>query len=177
MIDAFAAVPYNITHGIVLPPPSPPLAALTIPSSMFLHAGVAHLGFNLLFLLAFGPSVESLCGHARFAALYLICGIVGEIAQIAVDPMSHLPTIGASGAIAGVLGAHIVSYPFRFASFLVIGVWAAAQFASGYGQLSAHVAGENAGVATFVHIGGFACGVVLVGLFRRRDAGMRTSLW
>jgi membrane associated rhomboid family serine protease len=192
-IDAFAAVPYNITNGIVLPPPSPPSPLLTIVTAMFLHGGIAHIGFNMLFLFAFGPTIEASFGHLRFASFYLLCGIAGEAAQIAVGPGSHLPAIGASGAIAGVLGAYIVTYPtsnvrtivpigcfplfLRLPAVLVIGVWAALQFTNGFGQLSAQVASDSPGVAYFVHIGGFCFGVLAAGLFRRRDAGMRASPW
>jgi membrane associated rhomboid family serine protease len=181
-IAQFAAVPYNITHGIVLASPSPPSPLLTIVTAMFVHAGIAHIGFNMLFLLAFGPTIEALCGHGRFAAFYLLCGIAGEIAQISTGPGSHLPAIGASGAIAGVLGAYIVSYPtatvfLRLPAVLVIGVWAAAQFLSGFGELSTQAASETAGVAYFSHIGGFCCGVLAIGRFRRPRAGMRRSSW
>jgi membrane associated rhomboid family serine protease len=192
-IDAFAAVPFNITNGIVLAPPSPPSALLTIVTAMFLHGGIAHIGFNLLFLFAFGPTIEWSFGHLRFALFYLLCGIAGEVAQIAVGPGSHLPAIGASGAIAGVLGAYIVTYPtssvrtivpigcfplfLRLPAVLVIGVWAALQFANGFGQLSARVANDSPGVAYFVHIGGFCFGVLTAGWFRRRRAGMRASPW
>ncbi len=192
-IDAFAAVPYNIVNGVVLAPPSPPSPLLTVVTAMFLHGGIAHIGFNMLFLFAFGPTIEALFGHVRFAAFYLSCGFAGEAAQIAVGPGSHLPAIGASGAIAGVLGAYIVTYPtssvrtivpigcfplfLRLPALLVIGVWAAAQFANGFGQLSAQVASDSPGVAYFEHIGGFCFGVLAAGLFRRRDAGMRASPW
>ena len=178
LIGAFAAVPYNITHHIVLPPPSPPSALLTIGTAMFVHAGITHIALNMLFLFAFGPPIESLCGHVRFAALYFCCGFAGELAQISTGPGSHLPAIGASGAIAGVLGAYIVSFPtslvFRLPAVLVIGVWAAAQFVNGFGQLSTPRTG---GVAYFSHIGGFCCGVLLIGFLRRPNAGMRRRAW
>ena len=80
---------------------------------MFLHASILHIGFNMLFLFVFGPEIEYVCGHLRFAALYLLCGIAGGLAQIAIAPGSHVPELGASGAIAGVLGAYIVTYPDR----------------------------------------------------------------
>jgi membrane associated rhomboid family serine protease len=176
-IDAFAAVPYDITHGIVLPPPSPPAALLTILTSMFVHAGVAHVGVNLLVLAAFGPAVEARCGHARFAAFYLLCGIAGELAQISIGPGSHVPAVGASGAIAGVLGAYLMTFPLQWPAVLGIGAWAATQFVAGLGRIALPGAGEQAGIASFVHIGGFCCGVLLIGRFRRPDAGMRASPW
>ncbi len=176
-IDAFAAVPFDITHGIVLAPPSPPSPLLTILTSMFIHAGIAHVGFNVLVLAAFGPAIETRCGHLRFAAFYLTCGIVGEIAQISIGPDSHVPAIGASGAIAGVLGAYLMTFPLRWPALLGIGAWAATQIVAGFGRLALPAADQQAGIASFIHIGGFCCGVLLIGRFRRPDAGMRASPW
>ena len=190
-IDLFATIPYDVTHGIVLPEPSPSIPALTILTAMFLHAGILHIGFNMLFLFVFGPEIEYACGHLQFAVLYLLCGIAGGIAQIAIGPGSHVPELGASGAIAGILGAYIVSYPtarintivpigcfplfLRLPAVLVIGVWAAIQFANGLGSLSPRLAGTTDGTAYFAHIGGFSLGVLAIGLFRRRDTGTRAS--
>jgi membrane associated rhomboid family serine protease len=187
-IDLFAMIPYDITNGIVLPPPSPPVPALTIVTAMFLHAGFLHIAFNMLFLFVFGPVIEYACGHFRFAVLYFLCGIAGGIAQIVIGPGSHVPELGASGAIAGILGAYIVSYPtarintivpigcfplfLRLPAVIVIGIWAAIQFSNGFGSLSARLA-ESGGTAYFAHIGGFSFGVLAIGLFRRRDAGTR----
>jgi len=188
-IDLFAVIPYDITHGVVLPAPSPPVPALTVLTAMFLHASILHVGFNMLFLFVFGPVIEYVCGHLRFAVLYLLCGIAGGIAQIAIAPGSHVPELGASGAIAGVLGAYIVTYPaarintivpigcfplfLRLPAVIVIGVWAAIQFANGFGSLSTRVAALTDSTAYFAHIGGFSCGVLTIGLFRRRGTGTR----
>jgi membrane associated rhomboid family serine protease len=187
-IDLFATIPYDITHWIVLPAPSPPVPALTIVTAMFLHASILHIAFNMLFLFVFGPVIEYACGHLRFALLYLLCGIAGGIAQIVIGPGSHVPELGASGAIAGVLGAYIVSFPtarintivpigcfplfLRLPAVIVIGIWAAIQFTNGFGSLSERLA-ANGGTAYFAHIGGFSFGVLAIGLFRRRDAGTR----
>jgi membrane associated rhomboid family serine protease len=192
-IDLFAAIPYDIAHGIVLPPPSPPIAALTIVTAMFLHGSFLHIAFNMLFLFVFGGEVEYRCGHGRFAAFYLLCGIAGGIAQVVVSPGSHVPEIGASGAIAGILGAYIVSYPtarintilpigcfplfLRLPAIVVIGVWAVTQFVNGFGSLSERVANVSDPTAYFAHIGGFCFGVLTIGLFQRRDAGTRASRW
>jgi membrane associated rhomboid family serine protease len=143
----------------------------------------------MLFLLVFGPNVEYVCGHARFLLLYLICGIAGGLAMISIGPGSHVPEIGASGAIAGILGAYIVKFPrsevntviplgclplfVRLPAFVVIGVWAAVQFVHGFGALSDKVSSEQGGTAYFAHIGGFCAGVLLVGLFRIRSAQAR----
>jgi membrane associated rhomboid family serine protease len=188
-IDALAAIPYDITNNVALAPPSPPLPALTIVTSMFVHGSFLHIFFNMLFLLVFGPNVEYVCGHARFLLLYLICGIAGGLAMISIGPGSHVPEIGASGAIAGILGAYIVKFPrsevntviplgclplfVRLPAFVVIGVWAAVQFVHGFGALSDKVSSEQGGTAYFAHIGGFCAGVLLVGLFRIRSAQAR----
>jgi membrane associated rhomboid family serine protease len=188
-ITSLAAIPFDITRNITLPPPSPTLPVLTIVTSMFLHGSVLHIFFNMLFLLVFGPGIEYLCGHVRFVLLYLLCGIAGGLAMISIGPSSHVPEIGASGAIAGVLGAFIINFPrdtintivpigclpifLRLPAFAVIGVWAAVQFVHGFGALSDKVASEQGGTAYFAHIGGFCAGVLLVGFFRIRSASAR----
>ena len=191
-INLFATIPYDVTSGIVLPPPSPPNALLTIVTAMFLHAGIWHIAFNMLFLFVFGPDIEVLCGHVRFAVLYLLCGIAGGVAQIATGPGSHVPELGASGAIAGILGAYIVTYPtarintivpigcfpllLRLPALIVIGVWAAVQFVNGFGSLSSDAAAATGGTAYFAHIGGFAFGVIAIGVFRKNRTGTRGAL-
>ena len=188
-INAFAAIPYDITHDVVLAPPSPPYPPLTVVTSMFVHGGLAHIGFNMLFLLVFGPAIEALTGHLRYLAFYLLCGIAGGIAQIAIAPGSHVPAIGASGAIAGVLGAYLINFPLarvrtivpigcfplflRLPALLVIGLWAASQFLIGFGTLSDRAAESQGGTAYFAHIGGFCAGVLTIGLFKRRSARAR----
>ncbi len=171
LINAFAAVPYNITHAIVLPPPSPPVPELTILTGMFLHAGPLHLISNMLFLGAFGPAMERWLGHVRFLALYLIGGIFGELLMILADPGSHVPAIGASGAIAGILGAYVVTNPrvrLRVAGQIVIVLWAATQFVHGFATLSDKVASEQGGTAYLAHVGGFSAGAILIGLLLER---------
>jgi len=188
-ISAFAAIPFDISNDIVLAPPSPPIPALTMVTSMFLHGSFLHIFFNMLFLFVFGPNIEYVCGHVRFLLLYLVCGIAGALAMISVGPASHVPEICASGAIAGILGAYIVNFPqatvntivpigclplfLRLPAFVVIGVWAGVQFLHGFGSLSDKVASEQGGTAYFAHIGGFCAGVLLIGLFRIRPASGR----
>lgn len=183
-IGAYALIPYDVTHNVVLPPPSPSVPALTLLSAMFLHASVLHILFNMLFLGVFGPAMEYVCGHFRYLLYYLACGLIGNLAQIAIDPGSHVPAIGASGAIAGILGGYIVTYPtstvgtlvpigclplfLRLPAIVVIGLWAAVQFAHGWGAITTRTLGEQGGgTAYFAHIGGFASGVILLPLFRR----------
>jgi membrane associated rhomboid family serine protease len=188
LINAFATIPYDITNNVVLAAPSPPVPLFTIVTAMFLHASVPHIAFNMLFLSVFGPVIEYACGHVRFAVLYFACGIAGGIAQIAAGPGSHIPELGASGAIAGILGAYIVTYPtarintivpigcfplfLRLPALVVIGIWALTQFLNGYGSLSSHLAASG-GTAYFAHIGGFAFGTIAIGLFARRRTGTR----
>lgn len=188
-INAFALIPYDLTQNLALAPPSPPIPALTIVTSMFLHGSWLHIGFNMLFLFVFGPAVEYVCGHVRFLAFYLLCGIAGGIAQTAIGPGSHVPALGASGAIAGVLGAYLVNFPFasirtivpififplflRLPAILVIGVWAATQFLNGFATISDRAAESVGGTAYFAHIGGFCAGVLLIGFMSRK----RTRAW
>ncbi len=170
-INGYALIPYDLVHGvqIVAGPPT----VLTIVTSQFLHGSVLHVFVNMLFLLAFGPAIESVTGAVRFVCLYLLCGMLGGLAQISIDPGSHVPGIGASGAIAGLLGAYIVRFPTRrvatlVPAYVVIGLWAAAQFVHGFGPLSERVLSERGGgTAYFAHIGGFLSGVLLGGLFVR----------
>jgi membrane associated rhomboid family serine protease len=194
-INSFALIPYDVSHGVQLPAPSPPVW-LTLVTSQFLHGGFLHIFFNMLFLIVFGPQLEYLCGHFRFAAFYLFCGIAGGIAQIVVSPGSHVPSIGASGAIAGVLGAYIVRYPtndirtivpigcfpllLRLPAALVIGIWAVVQFVHGIGSITTNVSSEEGGgIAYFAHIGGFLAGVFTIDFFaiRRMPAGRRYRMY
>jgi membrane associated rhomboid family serine protease len=174
LISAFGMIPYDVANNVVLAAPSPASPYLTLVTSQFFHAGFAHLFFNMLFLAAFGPEVEFLCGPLRFVGLYLVCGIIGALAQISVGAGSHVPTIGASGAIAGVLGAYIVSFPRNrmvgIPAFLVIGLWAVTQIFNGFGALSPEESGAPGGTAYFAHIGGFVAGVFLIPVVRTRPA-------
>jgi membrane associated rhomboid family serine protease len=155
-----------------------PLASLF--TSMFIHGGWLHIAGNMLFFWIFGNNVEDEMGHFRFVVFYLVCGLIAAFAQIAFDPTSTVPSLGASGAIAGVLGAYFVSYPtapvdtaifvififfVRLPAWIVLGVWIVLQFFTGYTALGTH---DTGGVATFAHIGGFVAGMLLVFLFRRR---------
>ena len=180
-IDDFALIPFDITHGVQLAAPAPP-TLLTLVTSQFLHGSVLHIFFNMLFLAVFGPEIEYLAGHVRFIGFYLICGIAGNVAQVAMSPGSHVPGIGASGAIAGILGAYLLRFPtnsietivpigcfplfLRLPAVLIIGVWAAIQFIHGFGPVSTRVLSEQGSdIAYFAHIGGFSAGVLLSALF------------
>jgi len=158
-----------------LPGPSP--IYLTILSAMFMHGGWAHIGGNMLYLWIFGDNVEHRFGSVKFLLFYLVSGIVATFAQIATNPDSVIPNLGASGAISGVLGAYLVLFPrnkvnaiffFRMVSLpavFVIGMWAFMQFINGAGAI-APTTETGGGVAYAAHIGGFFAGVVM-GLLAR----------
>lgn len=144
---------------------------LTIFTSMFMHAGWLHLGGNMLYLWIFGDNVEDRLGAVKFIIFYLLCGIAATFAQLAFSIGSDVPNLGASGAIAGVLGAYILMFPQARVSVLmgrgiipmpaliVIGFWIILQFFSGVASISATT--DTGGVAYMAHIGGFLAGVVL----------------
>jgi membrane associated rhomboid family serine protease len=173
--------------GVEIPQaPGPTPIYLTILTAMFMHGGLAHIFGNMLYLWIFGDNVEHRFGHAVFLLFYLASGIVATGAQIALAPESVIPNLGASGAIAGVLGAYLVLFPrnrvhavfiFRVIALpavVVIGVWIAFQFIGGFGQISD--AGETGGVAYGAHIGGFVAGLVLALILRARISDERDSV-
>jgi membrane associated rhomboid family serine protease len=159
-----------------------PINYLTPITSMFLHGSWSHLIGNGLFLWVFGNNVEDSMGRSRFILFYLLCGLGADAAQMAVDPASPIPMVGASGAISGVLGAYLVLYPrvrvnvlflivifikiISFPAYVVLLLWI------GWQLLSAHLSAGPAasgGVAVWAHIGGFASGLLLVKLFENRS--------
>ncbi len=171
-----------------------PLSRTVLPLflSMFLHGGWLHLLGNMLFLFVFGRSIEDRFGHFPYLMLYLISGLVAAIAQIIVNPNSHVPTIGASGAIAGVLGAYFVCYPgarittliplfiffwtVQVPAILLLGYWFLIQFVAGMQMLSIQTAASG-GVAWWAHVGGFASGALMALILRpqRRGAMIETA--
>jgi membrane associated rhomboid family serine protease len=152
---------------------------ITIFGAMFLHAGWLHLGGNMLYLLIFGDNVEDLLGHFKFLVFYLLCGVAASLAQYSIAMNSNIPTLGASGAIAGVLAAYLILFPGRrvrvlvaawvvsLPAILVIGAWIIIQFVSGLGTFSS--AADTSGVAYMAHIGGFAAGLILTLFFRKKS--------
>lgn len=180
-VQSWAIIPYEITHGVDLPPASIQPIYLTLITAMFLHGGIVHIAGNMLFLWIFGNNIEDAMGSLRFIVFYLLCGLVAAFAQIAVGPNSDIPNIGASGAIAGVLGAYLLLFPraevqtlvflgffvrlVRLPALLFLGLWFVLQLFSGVAGLGMEAMG---GVAWFAHIGGFIAGIVLINIFRRR---------
>jgi membrane associated rhomboid family serine protease len=151
-------------------------AFLPLVTSMFLHSGFAHILGNMLFLWIFGDNVEAEFGHLQYLLFYFVCGIGAGLTHIAFNLHSHLPALGASGAISGVMGAYIVLEPrnriltlififvVRVPAMIVLGLWFAFQFLSGISELGASV---NGGVAVWAHIGGFLLGVLIALLFKK----------
>ena len=193
----FSTIPYEITHnvdlvgprevtigdqtGVIDESPGPKPIQLTLLTSMFMHAGWLHILGNMWFLWIFGDNVERRFGALFYVVFYLAAGIVASFAQIWATPNSIIPNLGASGAIAGVLGAYIAMFPtnrvtiiaFRFIPFVVpalvaIGIWALLQFISGFGQIAMTDESGGGGVAYLAHVGGFIAGVIVGLLFRGR---------
>ncbi len=172
--------------------PTPVSVYLTLLTSMFMHGGIAHLLGNMLFLWIFGDNVEDDLGHGRYLAFYLVCGVLASLAHVfstvAFGGNPYIPSLGASGAISGVLGAYLVLHPQRrvqvimmrvlteVPAIVAIGLWFLFQLISGLGLLGGGT--QVGGVAYAAHIGGFIAGVVLVKLFalgRGRPTRWRTS--
>ena len=159
---------------------------LTIVTSMFLHGGLMHIGSNMLYLWIFGDNVEDRLGHGRYLLFYLLCGFAATLAHAMFSPGSRVPAIGASGAIAGVLGASSMLWPHarvmtlipifffitvrELPAIFLLGIWFVLQLFSGVGSLGVVDAQDTGGVAYFAHIGGFVAGMLFIfalGGFRR----------
>ena len=194
-VNGYSTVPFEITHdtdlvgmqtvragGQSIPLqlfPGPTPIYLTLLTSMFMHASWLHIGGNMLYLWIFGDNIEDRIGHAKFLGFYLVCGLAATAADILFKPSSIIPSLGASGAIAGVLGAYLVLFPRRsvrvlmarqivaMPAFMVLGLWILLQI---FSQIS--VVGDEAGggVAYMAHIGGFVAGIALIFLLGGRRA-------
>jgi membrane associated rhomboid family serine protease len=181
LFQSAGVVPAEFTTGRDVPPPPPfGLAWTTLFTSMFLHGGLLHIGSNMLYLFIFGDNVEDALGHVRFLIFYLLCGILAGITHIVLNAGSAIPSVGASGAIAGVLAAYLRLFPNalvrtllfigpfiavpRISAAILIVFWFVTQFLAGVVSLGADT--ETGGVAVWAHIGGFVAGLVLVELLR-----------
>jgi membrane associated rhomboid family serine protease len=164
----------------------------TVISSMFLHGGLLHFGGNMLYLWIFGDNVEDRMGHGRFLFFYLLCGIAAALAQTLTSPNSLVPMVGASGAIAGVMGAYFVLYPhsrivtlvpififiqlIEVPAILFLGIWFLMQLVSGVGSIASVAERGGGGIAFWAHAAGFAAGVLGVFAFRRPER-QRVEWW
>ncbi len=180
-ICRFGLIPVEITGQPVVGPSICQLGGLTWAAaftSMFVHGGWLHLGSNMLFMWVFGNNIEDSMGHIRFTIFYLLIGLAAGFVHMFFNVSSAVPTVGASGAVSGVLGAYIVLYPritvhvflppfwfFRWPASLVLGYWILLQLFMGFSTLG----GAESGIAVWAHIGGFFVGMALVKLFERRE--------
>lgn len=179
-IAVFGLVPWRIIHWSDYPG-----VLITVFTSMFLHAGWIHLFGNMLYLWVFGDNVEDSMGHLRFLIFYLLSGCAAAAAQVFVNPLSKIPMVGASGAVAGVLGAYFLFYPrarvimavpFLFylqmisvPAILVLGSWFLVQLLNGFATITTSTA-VTGGVAWWAHVGGFVAGLILGPLFRKGNS-------
>ena len=201
----FGMVPGEITHraalgeavpigsGLVCVVDNDRINIFTPLISMFLHGGWLHLIGNMIYLGVFGNNVEDSMGRLRFLAFYILCGLLAAAAHIVANPTSPVPTVGASGAISGVLGAYLVLYPsvyvrmfvfifvVRIRAWVVLLYWFLLQALGGFATLSPLNPGVSGGVAVWAHVGGFVAGVILVKFFvnpdlvRQRSAALRRA--
>jgi len=179
--------------GVQFAPLDSPPWWVTIVTSMFLHGGLLHIGFNMLFLWIFGNNVEDSMGRPRFLLFYLLAGIVAAYAQALLDVNSTEPAIGASGAIAGVLGGYLLLYPgasvltviFIFFFFtlieipaaILLAIWFALQFLPAIGQVGTTAVAGGGGVAYWAHVGGFVFGLAAIKLFANRYRDKRSGIY
>ena len=180
-----AAVPLG--RGMACVVDNEPINILTPFISLFLHGGWGHLLGNALFFWVFGNNIEDSLGHFRFLGFYLVCGLVAAIAHIVTQPASPLPTVGASGAISGILGAYLVLYPrvrirmlfilfvVPIRAWLVLIWWFFWQLVAARAELQAG-ADLRGGVAVWAHVGGFVTGLLLVKLFENRHLVVRRTV-
>ncbi|WP_457680572.1 rhomboid family intramembrane serine protease [Thermovibrio sp.] len=178
-INMFAVIPYEVIHGVDLPPPDPLTPYGNLLSYQYLHGSWMHIIGNMLFLWIFGDNVEDALGKVKYFLFYTFCGVVAAVIQSVVYPNSVIPLIGASGAISGILGAYAVFFPraqiitLIFVFFIVdivvipaviwIGIWFLIQFLS---VLFSATHLSMGGVAWFAHLGGFITGVILAKIYK-----------
>jgi membrane associated rhomboid family serine protease len=191
-LHQFLLDPFSLNHFIasyaLRPYAFQPLNLLT---HMFLHGGWVHLIGNMLFLWVFGENVEDILGHAKFLGFYLLCGVLAALVQFAADPISRVPMVGASGAIAGVMGAYLVRFPrsrvemiffaillfhFTVPAWFMLAYWFLLQVLGSYNNLSE---ASQGGTAFFAHVGGFVAGIALIRLMgaRQRFSRRRDLYW
>lgn len=182
LIRLLGVIPAHFSNFLSLNPTRWLRLILTLFSSVFLHGSWFHVISNMWYLWIFGDNIEDRTGHLRFLVFYLLCGLLAGITHIVMNPLSEIPTIGASGAVAGVMGAYIVLFPrskittliflvifiqiVRIPAIIFLGFWFILQILSG--TLSLGIIEKSSGVAWWAHIGGFFTGMIIVFLFKKR---------
>ena len=184
-IQAWGVVPREYAAATDLAPTIPLPYWTTLLTSMFLHGGWMHLGGNMLYLWIFGDNIEKRVGHLRFLTFYLVCGLAAGLAHIVFSLNSAVPTVGASGAISGVLGGYLVLFPKNrvrvlmrggvaaVPAIVVLGFWIFIQLINGMGSIAN--TSDTGGVAYLAHIGGFVAGLLLVSLFAAGRRGAQPA--
>lgn len=190
LIYQFGVVPHHEIGLLTGTPVFSPSAALTpIFTSMFLHASLFHVLGNMWMLWIFGDNIEDHLGHFAYLVFYLLCGLAAGLTHILFNANSRVPTVGASGAIAGVMGAYFILYPrarvliwfppifiFPIPAWLMLGYWGVSQFLSGAATTLAETA-QASGIAFWAHVGGFVVGILLIKLFPQRRQRFRYGTW
>lgn len=173
-------IPYELTHFVDIGPPSLVPIPLTIFTAMFMHGGWIHLLSNMLFLWIFGDNIEDKLGHFRYLCFYIMCGVAASLFHIVTNLHSQVPSIGASGAIAGVMGAYMWLFPkariktllilgifiqvVRIPAIVMLGYWILIQVLSGFAEWGSSTGG---GIAWFAHVGGFVTGLFLIIIMKK----------
>ena len=190
-LNQFGAIPHHTiavltgnSHA------SPVTAILPLLTSMFLHGSFLHVGGNMLFLWIFGDNVEDYLGHFPYLVFYLLSGLAAAITHILLNAGSRTPIIGASGAIAGVMGAYFILYPkarvlvwfppiffFHVPAWLMLGYWFVVNFFSGAATSIAETSQSSGGIAFWAHVGGFVAGMLMVKIFSERPGRYRYGTW
>ena len=181
-LGRYGVTPANVSALLAGDSRTPGAVVLTLLTTLFLHGGWLHLVSNMLFLWIFGDNVEDRLGHLRYLGFYLLCGVAASLVQVHFDPTSRVPIIGASGAIAGVLGAYLYLYPTAWVRVLVpifiiflpislpvvliLGYWFVTQLANGVASIT-DAAQASGGVASWAHVGGFVVGMLIAPFFPR----------
>ncbi|HEY4687482.1 MAG TPA: rhomboid family intramembrane serine protease [Candidatus Subteraquimicrobiales bacterium] len=190
-VYTYALIPYEVTKGTNITAEVTPYIYLPIFTSMFLHGGFLHIISNMWYLWIFGNNVEDTLGHFKFIFFYLLAGLGGTVGHILSNPLSQTPSLGASGAIAGVLGAYLLLFPrariitlliivffieiISLPALFLIGFWFVLQLLSGVGSIAG---GQSGGVAWFAHVGGFIAGFILILILpKRKKARPQKEYW
>jgi len=191
LIQQLGLIPSHVTRLLGAGGPAYAAPALfPILTSMFLHGSWLHVFGNMWFLWIFGDNIEDYLGHFKYLVFYLLSGVAAAVAQIALTPASRVPTVGASGAIAGVLGGYFLLYPkarvltwfppiflFHLPAWVMLGYWFVVQFLSGAATSIAYSSNTTGGIAFWAHVGGFVAGIVMIKVFPERPQRYRYGTW